>query len=724
MCDIQESTTCLIDQVLTYVKQQVIATLDPCEKNHQAELLEALDNIPAPFSGIETEALHAAYVKKNFNYVGYKKICLGTRYVRRKKGPKRVISAQDESFIYIPILESLQQLLANKKIASIILKKAKCSEKGVLYDICDGSIFQNDNYFKDHPDALVIILYHDELEVCNPLGSKAGIHKLDMFYYTLANFTPKFRSKLAAVRLLAIVNANYVKKYGIERILEPIIKDINILHGGSMMTVNGIERIVFGKVLACAGDTLGQHLWGGYKEGVGFSINKCRTCYCLFLKMQQEFFEEAFVMRTQARYNEECEDIENAPTDTVRCDLCTTYGINKRSALCNLPDFDVTKQLPQDVMHTLLEGTVQYEVRLILLYFIQTGKLTLLQLNGAINNHNYGYSEQSDKPGPIRESVFQTAEGYKVKYSASQTRLFLRILPFIVDPMIDFDNEYYLFLVELIQIVNIVFAPVIKHGTVTFLQELIAKHLATFKELFPNKNVIPKQHYLVHIPGMIRLLGPMVRTSCFTFESAHRYFKELGRRQNFKNLPVSLARRHQMFECCNFGDSLERPGSHPLFATEKKCGVVNQVNKDEVKALQEKFKEFGLLPGITLEKVYTTSWITLYGTKYTKTAMLVVDVAEEPLLPIFGELKKIWLIEEHVYFELSLFETHSFDEMHQAYFVQHVDPEVAHFVSTDDLVDFNVLHLKKNQSAKSYVPVKYHLNDIMEEFLKDSRPMQ
>ena len=49
MCDIQESTTCLIDQVLTYVKQQVVATLDPCEKNHQAELLKALDNIPAPF---------------------------------------------------------------------------------------------------------------------------------------------------------------------------------------------------------------------------------------------------------------------------------------------------------------------------------------------------------------------------------------------------------------------------------------------------------------------------------------------------------------------------------------------------------------------------------------------------------------------------------------------------------------------------------------------------
>jgi hypothetical protein len=238
MDDIKESTTCLVGQVLTYIKQKVITILEPCEKNHQPELLQALDNIPDPFSGIETEAQHAPYVKENFNYVAYKKICLGIRYVRKKKGAKRVISEQDESVIYIPILESLQQLLGNKNIAFIILR-TKCCEKGVLHDICDGSIFQNDNYFKEHPDALVIILYHDELEICNPLGSKAGVHKVHMFYYTLANFGPKYRSKLAAVRLLAIVNAKYVKKYGIERILEPIIKDLNVLHGGSIMTVNG-----------------------------------------------------------------------------------------------------------------------------------------------------------------------------------------------------------------------------------------------------------------------------------------------------------------------------------------------------------------------------------------------------------------------------------------------------------------------------------------------------
>ena len=40
-----------------------------------------------------------------------------------------------------------------------------------------------------------MIIYNDDLEVCNPRGSKAAKHKIDMFYYTLSNIDPKIRSK-------------------------------------------------------------------------------------------------------------------------------------------------------------------------------------------------------------------------------------------------------------------------------------------------------------------------------------------------------------------------------------------------------------------------------------------------------------------------------------------------------------------------------------------------
>ena len=92
--------------------------------------------------------------------------------------------------------------------------------------------------------------------------------------------------------------------------------------------------------------------------------------------------------------------------------------------------------------------------RLVLHYFMQTREITLEQINGAIVSHNYGYSENRDKPAPLRETVFQ-GESYKLKYNASQTRLFLRILPFILGPLIDSSSAYYSFIVEIIQITQV-----------------------------------------------------------------------------------------------------------------------------------------------------------------------------------------------------------------------------------------------------------------------------
>ena len=49
----------------------------------------------------------------------------------------------------------------------------------LLGDYCDGSLFQKHPLFSVEPCALQI-MYFDELEVCNPLGSSAKVHKLGM----------------------------------------------------------------------------------------------------------------------------------------------------------------------------------------------------------------------------------------------------------------------------------------------------------------------------------------------------------------------------------------------------------------------------------------------------------------------------------------------------------------------------------------------------------------
>lgn len=74
--------------------------------------------------------------------------------------------------------------------------------------------------FSAHPSALQIILYSDEIEICNPLGSHASKNKLVMFYYTLGNINPKYQSKLAAIRLLAIAKKSALSECGVDGILQ------------------------------------------------------------------------------------------------------------------------------------------------------------------------------------------------------------------------------------------------------------------------------------------------------------------------------------------------------------------------------------------------------------------------------------------------------------------------------------------------------------------------
>ena len=188
------------------------------------------------------------------------------------------ICEKEEAFVYIPILESLKQMLSNKRISWVVLKKPKCCTEGVFQYVHDGYIYQNDEYFNEHENALCIVLHHDELEVCNPLGSNAGTHQLDMYYYTIANLCPKYRSKRCAVRLFAIGNADLVKKYGIDCIMQPLVDDLKTLYVGCNMNINGVNKVIYGKVLMCTGDTLGQHNWGKFREGVGAALQKCRYC--------------------------------------------------------------------------------------------------------------------------------------------------------------------------------------------------------------------------------------------------------------------------------------------------------------------------------------------------------------------------------------------------------------------------------------------------------------
>ena len=54
------------------------------------------------------------------------------------------------------------------------------------------------------------------------------------------------------------------------------------------MTIDGCQYTMKGTLLAFVGDTPAVNLVGGFKEGVGFSMRKCRQCMATFDQIQSK----------------------------------------------------------------------------------------------------------------------------------------------------------------------------------------------------------------------------------------------------------------------------------------------------------------------------------------------------------------------------------------------------------------------------------------------------
>lgn len=73
----------------------------------------------------------------------------------------------------------------------------------------------------------------------------------------------------------------------------------------------------------------------------------------------------------------------------------TTYGVNYNSCLNEIPLFNVADwQLPQDVMHVLLEGVLPLQLKLLLHNFTAVQNLfTVEDFNSRVESFQFGYSE-------------------------------------------------------------------------------------------------------------------------------------------------------------------------------------------------------------------------------------------------------------------------------------------------------------------------------------------
>lgn len=78
-----------------------------------------------------------------------------------------------------------------------------------------------------------------------------------------------------------------------------------------------------------------------------------------------------------------------------------------------------------------------------------------------------------------------------------------RILPLVVGEWIPEDDTHYCTFLILRSILDITMAPLLSIGKAMHLRELIDEYHQSFKLCYPENSVIPKMHYIVHLPKWI-----------------------------------------------------------------------------------------------------------------------------------------------------------------------------------------------------------------------------
>ncbi len=77
----------------------------------------------------------------------------------------------------------------------------------------------------------------------------------------------------------------------------------------------------------------------------------------------------------------------------------------------------------------------------------------------------------------------------------------MRYLPLLIGDLVPKDDNHWEHFLCLLTIVDFVFAPITTKDTITYLEVLIEDFLHEFRELYPNRPLTPKMHYMLHIPS-------------------------------------------------------------------------------------------------------------------------------------------------------------------------------------------------------------------------------
>lgn len=443
-----------------------------------------------------------------------------------------------QTFQSVDISKTLETLFSLPDFEKVYIdyntkKDHECVE-GVYVDFCCGQAYKSNELFQSNPLAIQIKLFTDDFEPCNPLQSKAGVHKITAFYFQIMNLPSNLLSKINNIYLVALSDAGDSKNEmaDVDNVIETIVSDIKKIETKGIVTSS--KRILKGTLACVSFDNLGGNNLFGFSGGFNANFYG-RICTAKRSDCQKMVKENSNLLRKKDEY----ERILAKIMSSANLSLTDSKGIKSACHLNTLDNFHILSNMSVDLMHDVFEGSVGFLLEQVFRYIVDEKISTLDHLQNLVENYNYGHLWKKKVPSKLN------IDKKNIGQNATQAYCLILHIPFILYEFKNQLKDIWPAVSSMLQIIRLLLSYELTKNDIKRLSELITEHL-TFYQQFFNQHLKPKHHFLLHYITIILLMGPVVRFWCMRMEAKHRVFEGMvNKTKCFINIKKTLAYKHQ-----------------------------------------------------------------------------------------------------------------------------------------------------------------------------------
>lgn len=500
------------------------------------------------------------------------------------------------------------------------LKKAELfmeSSTKLLSSCKDGSKFKS----RCSSSCFPYVIFYDDFESGNCLGSHKGVHKVGAIYISLRCFPTHTYGKLDNIYLLSLFHAKHREEFGNKHLLSHIIDEIIDLENNGLV-IKGKKIYFF--LCGVLGDNLGLNSILGFSEG--FNANYyCRFCKVPKRKAQVMITEDRDLLRNPTNYSKDVESNDFSKT-----------GIKEECVFNRIPSFHVTNNSFVDVMHDICEGVANYDMSFILRYYLNKGIFSVNTINDRIREFQFKMIDKKNRPPVLKMSRIINGD---LALNASEMHNLVEIFPFIVGDLIPTKCDVWMLFRSLQSILLICSCKSLSLNITNYLDTIVEEHNFLYLKL-SGEFLKPKHHFLVHYGRLIRESGPLSHNWAYRFESRHfssKLYAAVCRSR--VDVIKTLAIRFQLMS----GSTL---------------WLQNHV---QYKFSSGKEKTDGIV---------SFRWIENNGTKLYNNSFILLEV-DSTGMPIFGKITKLCTVKENICVSGILYRSAGYYEQWDSYEIIH-----------------------------------------------------